>query len=98
MSGVVPEEIRDALGMPEADMATACERIRTMRQTEVTAEYLLFRSGSLSLLLRGTCPGGRGPGGADGDAHPGRRCRLFLLCCRYRRGTTQQKKGYRLCL
>ncbi|KAF0232386.1 MAG: hypothetical protein FD177_2576 [Desulfovibrionaceae bacterium] len=46
MNEAVPYEIRQALGMPHADLATACERIRTMRQTELYAEHL-HRTGRL---------------------------------------------------
>lgn len=46
MNEAVPYEIRQALGMPNADLSTACERIRTMRQTELFAEDLR-RSGRL---------------------------------------------------
>lgn len=46
MNESVPYEIRQALGMPDADLTTACERIRTMRQTELFAESLR-RSGRL---------------------------------------------------
>lgn len=46
MNEAVPYEIRQALGMPNADLSTACERIRTMRQTELFAESLR-RSGRL---------------------------------------------------
>ena len=43
MSCAVPREIGEALGMPGADMAAACERIRTLRQTEKSAEFLVLK-------------------------------------------------------
>lgn len=63
MREAVPYEIRQALGMPHADLAEACERIRTMRQTELCAEHLL-RSGR---LLPGQPAPARAPGGFAGQ-------------------------------
>lgn len=43
MSCAVPDEIGEALGMPGADLEAVCERIRTLRQTEKSAEFLIFK-------------------------------------------------------
>jgi len=63
MSCAVPGEIGEALGMPGASMEAVCERIRTLRQTEKSAEFL---------ILKGKAPARKGCGtgfsvGALGD-------------------------------
>lgn len=58
MHEAVPYEIRQALGMPHADLAEACERIRTMRQTELYAEHLR-RTGRLIQPKSGRLPAPR---------------------------------------
>jgi uncharacterized protein YigA (DUF484 family) len=40
----VPQPSRDALGMPDASLAECCERIRTLRQTELSAQHMHRRA------------------------------------------------------